>query len=221
MQTQEELAERLGVTQKAVSKHLKAMGMIQKRGNWVPYEFRPRVIERRFFDCEQLLQRQNRKGFHITMCTAVKNGSTMIMPSTENHGECLDMSPRQRPDRIFTVPRLCIWWEHLAVVNYELWKPSETITRDGYRSHLMRLSRAFKEKRPQYQEGLEKMILQHDNARPHVARTVETYLETLKWEVLTQPPYSPNVASSGYHLFRSIAHDLAHQNFRSYEEVKK
>ena len=39
------------------------MGMIQKQGNWVPYELKPRDVERRFFGCEHLLQRQNRKGF--------------------------------------------------------------------------------------------------------------------------------------------------------------
>jgi len=26
------------------------MGMIQKQGNWVPYELRPRDVERRLFD---------------------------------------------------------------------------------------------------------------------------------------------------------------------------
>ena len=36
-QVQEELAESLGVTQQAISKRLKAMEMIQKQGNWVPY----------------------------------------------------------------------------------------------------------------------------------------------------------------------------------------
>ena len=46
----------------------------------------------------------------------------------------------------------------------------------------MRLSRALKEKRLQYQERHDKVILQHDNARPHVAKPVKTYLETLKWE---------------------------------------
>ena len=35
---QEELARSLGVTQQAISKRLKAKGMIQKQGNWVPYE---------------------------------------------------------------------------------------------------------------------------------------------------------------------------------------
>ena len=44
---------------------------------------------------------------------------------------------------------------------------------------------------------------------------------TLKWEVLPQPPFSPDVASSYYNLFQYMAHSLAHQHFRSYEEVKK
>ena len=55
-QNQEELARSLGVTQQA-------MGMIQKQGNWVPYELKPRDVERRLFACEQLLERQRWKGF--------------------------------------------------------------------------------------------------------------------------------------------------------------
>ena len=56
-QTQEELAELLGVTYQAISERLKAMWMIQKQVNWVPYELKPRDIERHFFACENLLQR--------------------------------------------------------------------------------------------------------------------------------------------------------------------
>ncbi|GFX90408.1 mariner Mos1 transposase [Trichonephila clavipes] len=57
-QTQQELAGSLGVTQQAISKRLKVMGMIQKQGNWVPYELKPRDVERLLFACEQLLERQ-------------------------------------------------------------------------------------------------------------------------------------------------------------------
>ena len=104
---------------------------------------------------------------------------------------------------------LNIWWEQLGVVYYELLKLSETITGDRYRTQSMGLSRTLNEKRPQLQERHDEVILQHDNGRPHVARAVKTYLETLKWEVLPQPPYSPDDAPSDYHLFRSMAHGLA------------
>ena len=73
----------------------------------------------------------------------------------------------------------------------------------------MRLSRALREKRPQYKQRREKVILQHDNARPHVAKPVKTYLETLKSEVLPYSPYSPDIAPSDYYLLRPMAHSLA------------
>ena len=44
-QTQKELALTLGVTQQTISYRLKSLEMIQKQGNWVPYELKPRNIE--------------------------------------------------------------------------------------------------------------------------------------------------------------------------------
>ncbi|EFN77415.1 Histone-lysine N-methyltransferase SETMAR, partial [Harpegnathos saltator] len=93
---------------------------------------------------------------------------------------------------------------------------------DRYRLQLMRFRRTAKEKRPQYEERHDKVILQHDNARSHVAKSlVKTYLKTLKWEILPHPPYSPDIASSDYRSFRLMTHDLAEQHFHSYEDNKK
>ena len=116
---------------------------------------------------------------------------------------------------------LCIWWDQVGVIYYELSKPIETITGERYWTQLMRLSRALREKRAQYEQRHEKVILQHDNARPHVAKPVKTYLGTLKWDVLPYPPYSPDTAPSDYYLFRSMAHGLADQQFLSYEDIEK
>ena len=83
----------------------------------------------------------------------------------------LDDRPREGRPKTF---------EDADVIYYELLKPNETITGERYRTQLMRLSLALREKRPQYEQMHEKVILQHDNARPHVAKPVKTYLETLE-----------------------------------------
>jgi len=41
-QTQKELAESLKVNRLTISRRLKAIEMIQKQGNWMPYELKPR-----------------------------------------------------------------------------------------------------------------------------------------------------------------------------------
>jgi len=95
---------------------------------------------------------------------------------------------------------LCIWWDQKGLVYYELLKSGDSIT--GDRLQLIRLSRALREKRPEYEQRHDKVILLHDNAQLHVAKVVKKYLETLKWDVLLHPPYSPDIAPSDYWLFR-------------------
>ena len=66
-----------------------------------------------------------------------------------------------------------------------------------------------------------KVILQHDNAPSHTAKVVKNTLKALIWEILSHPPYSPDLASSDYHLFASMGHSLAEQCFANLEEVGK
>ena len=141
----------------------------------------------------------------------MKNGSTTITQRRGNHGDHLAMLQHRQPNIHGKKLMLCIWWDQLGVVYYELLKPNETITGALYRTQLMRLSRAFKEKRTHYYSRHDKIILLHDNARPHVAAPVKT-LETLKWEVLPHSPYSLDIASSDYHLFRTMTHGLSEQH---------
>ncbi|KAM0729388.1 Mariner Mos1 transposase [Formica fusca] len=209
-QTQEELALRLGVTQQAISHRLKSLGLIQKQGNWVPYELTPRNVERRLFTCEMLLARQKRKGFLHRIVTGDEKWIHYDNPKRKK-----SWGPPGHASKLL----LCIWCDQLGVVYYELLKPNETITGAVYRTQLMRLSRALKEKRAHYSRH-DKVILLHDNARPHVAAPVKTYLETLNWEVLPHPPYSPDIAPSDFHMFRSMAHGLSEQHFTSYEDTK-
>ena len=83
-----------------------------------------------------------------------------------------------------------IWWDQKGAVYYELLKPGGTVTADRYRQPLIKLNQTLKQKRPEWEDRTHKVILLHDNARPHVAKPVKTYLENIKWNVLSHAPYS-------------------------------
>ena len=66
----------------------------------------------------------------------------------------------------------------------------------------------------------EKNLLLHDNARPHVADLTKQKMGTLGMTDLLHPAYSPDLAPSDYHLFRSLEHYLREKKFKSKEEIK-
>ena len=194
------------------------MGMVQKQGYWVPHELKPRNVERRFFTAPKAKSERffasnsdgGRKWIHYDNTKRRKlwgkpgHASTSTAKSNI-HGKKL---------------MLCIWWDQLGVVYYELLQPNETITAKRYQQQLMQLSRALKFKRPQYAKRHDKVIFQHNNVRPHVAKVVKETLEAPNWDFLHHPPYSPDIAPSDYHLFRSMAHGLAKQHFTFYKKAK-
>ena len=57
-QTQQQLAEALNVSQETISRHLRAMGKINKIGKRAPHNFNDQQNFHRKITCEILLQRQ-------------------------------------------------------------------------------------------------------------------------------------------------------------------
>jgi len=66
-----------------------------------------------------------------------------------------------------------------------------------------------------------RMLLQQNNAKPHTARrTKEKIKELDAIEIISHPAYGPDLAPSGYHLFRSLAHLLRGRRFDNLEQVE-
>lgn len=95
---------------------------------------------------------------------------------------------------------LCVWWNITGIIHHEFMEHGETVNASVYSVQLERVRNALLQRQPSLitRRGV---ILQHDNARPHIARTIRDTLTRLDWEVLPHPPYSPDLAPSDYHLF--------------------
>jgi len=130
---------------------LKALGMIQRQEHLVSYELKLRDLEKRFFMCEQLLQRQQQKAFFHRILTGdtkwiydnPKRKKSWTKPSHT-------LTSMAKPNKHGSKLTLCIWWDQQGVIYYELFQSNETIT--GDQLQLMCLNHALKEKRPQYEQ---------------------------------------------------------------------
>ena len=221
-QTLDDLSKELDVDRSTVGERLHKLGMVQKASNWVPHQLKERDIERRLMTCEMLLERQKRKGFLHRIVTGDGKWIFYDNPKRRKSWGLPGVPGPSTPKKNIHASKvmLCIWWDQSGAIYHELLKPSKTITGDRYRLQLIRLNRALKEKRPEWDGRHDKLILLHDNARPHVAKPVKKYLEGVDWEVLLHPPYSPDIAPSDYHLFRSMQSALTGERFTSHESVE-
>ena len=128
-QTQKELVESLGVTQAAISKRLKASGYIQKEGNWISHELKPRDVERRFCMSKMLLERHKKKSFLHRIVTGdekwIHYDSPKRKKSYVKPGQ--PVKSTAKPNIHGAKVMFCIWWDQKGVLYYKLLKPGETI----------------------------------------------------------------------------------------------
>jgi len=113
------------------------MGMIQKQANWMPYKLKPRDVERRFFTCEQLIQRQQRKNFLHRIVTGDEKWIFYDNSKKKKYytkpSQSLPSTSTPRPNIHGSKIMLCIWWNQKSFVYYELLKSSDSITGNQYR----------------------------------------------------------------------------------------
>lgn len=101
---------------------------------------------------------------------------------------------------------------HYTTVSLE---NQRTVTADWYvNTCLPRVLEKVREKRPR-----SNVVLHHDNASSHSAKVTEAYLKASNVELMTHPPYSPDLAPCDFFLFPKIKDKLRGIRFTSPESA--
>ena len=136
----------------------------------------------------------------------MKNGFTMKTQKGRNHGDHLAMLQHLQLSQIFMDKNSSCAVGGISLVSCIMSCSNRTKQLLGLSTehNWWELVEHSRKSAPTATSDTTKVILLHDNARPHVAAPVKTYLETLKWGVLPHPSYLPDIAPSDFHLFLSM-----------------
>jgi len=105
-----------------------------------------------------------------------------------------------------------------GVVHDEFIPPGQTVNGHFYVKVLQRLHDAVRRKRHNKWQG--EWFLHHDNASSHTSLVVQQFLAEKSIPVITQPPYSPDLAPSDFWLFHTLKMVLKGTRFATMEDIK-
>lgn len=195
-----------------IVRHLKSNGKVQKLGTWVPHLLSQDNKDARVKACTELLNRHQTAVYRkrpFLRLIVTGDEKWCLYANIKQRKEWLSpdkhASPRVKQDLHPAKRMLCVWWDWQGIIHSELLKNKQTINSELYTEQLRRVNEAMQQKRPDRRHPV---LLLHDNARPHTSKLTKAVIEELGWEVLPHPPYSPDLAPSDYHLFRSLQNAL-------------
>lgn len=219
--TVREIAEELRACKSTVFDHLKKAGYVCRYDVWVPHELSERNLNERISCCDLLLKKNVKDPFLKRVVTGDEKWILYINTSRKKSWGLPGTTPLATP-KAGLHPRkvmLSVWWDWKGLIHFELLPRNQTINTDFYCAQLDRLKAAIEEKRPEL-ANRKGVLFHQDNARPHVSLKTRQKLLSFRWEVLPHPPYSPDIAPSDFHLFRSLENFLQGKSYSSEDDVK-
>ena len=126
-------------------------------------------------------------------------------------------SPYQTEESASAGKRMAtVFWDMQGIFSIDWLSEKTTINSDYYIQELEDLREAIKRKR----RG-RGVLLQHDNARPHVSKQTKEAIHRLGFECVPHPPYSPDLAPSDYWLFGEIKRTLRGKRVNAFKNLER
>ena len=203
------------------------LGFHKVCARWVPRELTAEHKRKRLEVCQHLLDRYNNKGERFLSRIITGDETWVHHYEPESKRQSMEWKHPGSPVKKKFKTRasagkvmLTLFWDQKGPILEDYLEQGCTINSARYSDLLAnKLKPAIRTKR----RGLlsNKVLLLHDNARPHTAaQTVET-INQLGFEVLEHPAYSPDLAPSDYHIFGPLKDGLRGRRFSTDEDVKE
>lgn len=220
-QTIEEMARVLGCSWSTIQEHLLAIGKHCRAGKWVPHQLSEENKKQRILICNSLLIKQEEQPFLKNLITGDEKWVLYENPVCRKQYLSKGEKPLTTPRPLLHPKKalLCVWWDHIGIIHFELLKMGQTITADIYCQQLERLREVLKAKRSAL-VNRGRIVFHQDNARPHTAKVTQMKIKGFDWDILQHPPYSPDISPSDFHLFRSLQHFLVGKRFEDIDAIK-
>ncbi len=192
--------------------------MKSKLGELIPHDLTPKQLQNRVEACQKLLSFRRTTEWLRYLIT--RDEKWVLHVNTTRKRQWLypnqKAKPTPKPDLHPKKRMLSVWWGVHGVIYWELLPEKTTLTSSKYCIQLTKLAAKLEKK------GLKgsQIYFQHDNARPHTAGVVTVKLKQLGFELVPHPAYSPDLAPSDYHLFRSLNNDIRDRKFVNESDLK-
>jgi histone-lysine N-methyltransferase SETMAR len=198
-----------------VEKHLKELGKTWKYGVWIPDELSSHQLQQRVDVCMDLITSHRNYQWLSNLITGDEKWVLYINYTRRRQwlsaGQTGVATPKTDPHPKKLM--LSVWWGIKGVILWEILPNGCTITADPYCQQLDRVAEKLKGK-------LDRVYFLHDNARPHIAKSTREKLLKLGWITVPHLPYSPDLAPTDYHLFRSLSNYLRDKTFDDENDIK-
>ena len=165
-------------------------GQSSETGNMVLHVLTESNMRQRLTVCSSILTRHNQEPFLDRIVTDDEKWVLYINDLRKPQWVDKNQKPKSTP-KLSIHPKkimLCVWWNSSDIIHYELLPTNTTVTAALYQDQLGRVATKLAIQRPSL-VNRKRVILLHDNARPHVAKMTHEKIVELGWEVLPHPPY--------------------------------
>ena len=113
---------------------------------------------------------------------------------------------------------LVTFFDNQGLVHHEYLPEGLTINQVTYLAILRRLRESVRKKRPEKWHNKD-WFIHFDNARPHMAGSVLSFLAKNNTLLLPQPPYSPDLSPNDFFLYPKLKSTLKGKRFDTRDEI--